>query len=257
MTACQCYCHVSPGATCTIDDGSSGVPGVPYCGAHASETPAEPEPKPLATPRDLWDSVDKLTRPTWKRLVRDNGHTEKVQLPSLLDQLVDAMESGAGQKTGSAFASKLPMDAGALSLLIEIAEHIRTGCWNWRIKRKHDNDKDLRQMVSAVISHGNPGEIDQTCTMVNSWCGRIKATISNDPDRTWRMHHAACRVCSSTMVPVWDEDGTESRKPALIVHSEDGRIEKIECAFCGSVLTGPDLVDLVRDTRAAVDKRAS
>lgn len=34
MTDCACYCHVNPGATCTIDDGSSGVPGKPYCGAH-------------------------------------------------------------------------------------------------------------------------------------------------------------------------------------------------------------------------------
>ncbi len=36
---CQCYCHVNPGATCSIDNGSSGVPGKPYCGAHTTDTP--------------------------------------------------------------------------------------------------------------------------------------------------------------------------------------------------------------------------
>lgn len=35
MSDCDCYCHVLPGATCTVDNGM-GVPGVPYCGPHLS-----------------------------------------------------------------------------------------------------------------------------------------------------------------------------------------------------------------------------
>lgn len=215
------------------------------------------EPKPLATIRDLWTAVDRLTRPTWKRLIRDNGHTEKIRLPSLLDQLIEAMDGGETGGSRGVPASRPPMDTAALSLLIEIAEHIRDGCWARGIKRKRDNDLDLRQLVSAINTEGDEVRVDACHHMIQSWCARIKTTISNDPDRTWRMHGAACRVCASTTVPVFDEDDVESRQPALIVHSEDGRIDKIVCAFCGSILTGPELVDLVRDTRTAVARESA
>jgi hypothetical protein len=212
------------------------------------------EDREPATPRDLWDAADRLTQPGSTRLVRDDGHTERHPLPSLFAQLVDAMESGAGQKTGSAFGSKPPLDAAALSLLIEIAEHVRDGCLDRGIKRRHDTPLDLRQLVSAINTEGDGQRIDRCARLVQSWCARIVATIASDPDRTWRMHNAACRVCSSTSVPVFGDDGSETRQPALIVHSADGRIDSIVCGFCGSVLTGPDLTAILLDTRRNTDK---
>ena len=213
----------------------------------------DPESKPPATPRDLWDAVDRLTRPTTIRLLRDDGATERVQVPSLLDQLTEALDGGETGGARGVPSSRPPTDAAALSLLIEIAGTVRDACRERGIKRKLDTDRDLRQLVSAVNRDGDPAVITACTDLVHSWCARIKATISNDPDRTWRMHGAACRVCSSTTIPVWDTDGTETRQPALIVHSTDGRIDRIDCGFCGSTLTGPDLVDIVRRAPRAAE----
>jgi len=200
----------------------------------------------LLTARDHWDAADALTNPSRHRLVRDNGHIERVQIPSLLDQLVEAMESGAGQKTGRMQASKPPLDTASMSLLFTITSFVRDGLRQRKIKRSFDLAIDLRALVSAVNTENDTERINKCARLLRSWAAQIKATISNDPDRTWRMHGAACRVCGSKTVPTFDEDGDEARQPALIVHSEDGVIDLIRCDFCGTELTGPDLVDIVR-----------
>lgn len=227
-------------------------------GTFEPDQPTSPAdaPKLLGT-RDMWKAIDHLTNTSTVRLARDSGNYERVTLPSLFDQLVEAMESGAGQQTGRMQESKPPLDAAALSLLIEIAEHIRTGCWNWRIKRKFDSPLDLRAFASTVVRDGTPEEVDIVARKVRSWCGQIRATISSDPDRTWRMHGAHCRTCQASTVVVYLEDGTETRQPALIVHSEDGTIQKVECAFCGSTLAGPELTEIVRDTLTQMARKTA
>jgi len=213
------------------------------------------EPQP-ASPRDLWNACDSLTNPTRVWLAHDDGTKERIMLPSLFDQLVEAIESGSGQKTGAGQLSKPPCDGGALSLLIEIATDVMdmvfavnrwvTATGHGRlIKRTRDVPKDLRQLASHVISY-EPDSLPKTLTTVRSWATKVRVTISNDPDRTWRMHGAACQVCSSTTVAVWDADG-ETSQPAMIVHSEGGVIDGVECGFCGSKLTGDDLTQLILD----------
>lgn len=273
---CGCRCHLGGAfVSCDVDAGTSGVPNVAYCGPHTTaeaasgyttaSDPARPSTgkdsdaptpqeraEPLLTARDHWDAADALTKPGTRRLVRDNGHTERVTLPSLLDQLVEAMESGAGQKTGRMQASKPPLDTACMSLLFTITDTVRDGLRQRKIKRTFQLADDLRALVSAVNTEGDTARIDQCARMLRSWAGQIRATISNDPDRTWRMHGAACRVCGSTSVPVFDEDGDQTHQPALIVHSNDGVIDLIRCDFCGSELTGPDLVDIVRRAPRAI-----
>lgn len=274
---CRCRCHLG-GAfiACNVDAGTSGVPNVAYCGPHTTGTEPSgyataPEPavgsvgartpettpqnaaEPRLTARDHWDAADALTKPVTRRLVRDNGHTERYQLPSLLDQLVEAMESGAGQKTGRMQASKPPLDTACMSLLFTITAFARDGLRQRKIKRSFNLADDLRALVSAVNTQGDAERIDKCVRLLRSWAAQIRATISNDPNRTWRMHGASCRVCGSTSVPVFDEDGDETRQPALVVHSADGVIDLIRCDFCGTELAGPDLVDIVRRAPRAAE----
>ena len=257
MTDCRCRCHLG-GAFVSCDTGPE-VPGGRSCtwlhGSNESADEQVVEAEPLATRADHWAAVDRLVNPTRRRLTRDNGASEHVTIPSLFDQLVEAIETGGeSSQTHGVPASKPPMDTAALSLLLEIAELVRDGCRQRGIQRTFDTPKDLRALTSAINTEGDPDRIDGCARLVKSWCSRITATISNDPDRSWRMHGAACRVCRSTTVPTYADDGTEARQPALIVHSEDGRIQTIECAFCGSVLTGPDMTAIVLDARRKIDR---
>jgi len=202
-----------------------------------------------ATSRDLWAVCDRLTNPTRIRLTRDfDIPPEWVTMPSLWTQLHEAIESGAGLQTGGrGQQSKPPCDSTSLSLLLEIATDVRNGCLNARVKRSRDVPRDLRSLVSHVNASLDPAALTMWHTLIRSWVARVRVTISNDPDRRWRMHGAACQVCSSTTVPVW-EDGEETRQPALIVHSEAGVIDAVSCDFCGSTLNGDDLTQLLYDT---------
>lgn len=260
VEACSCRCHLGGAfVSCDVDAGTSGVEGVAYCGPHVgaeATEPADASPEPRLTARDHWDAVDRLTRPQSRRLVRDNGHVERFRLPSLMTQLYEAMDGGEQGGAHGVPSSRPPMDAGCLSLLIEIATTIRHACHERRIKPTFDNELDLRALCSAVNTDGDLERIDKAAHLARSWAARIRATISNDPDRTWRMHGAACRVCGSVTVPVFDVDGTETRQPALMVHSADGLIVSVECGFCGSKLTGEELVDVVRRAPRAVSETA-
>ena len=204
---------------------------------------------------ELWSAVDRLVKPSRVRLVRDSRTVERVMLPSLFDQLVEAIETGTENSAHGVQASQPPLDVMALALLIEIAATVRSGCWNWHLKRTFDTPKDLRQIVSAVIAYGDMDTIEFTTYTVWRWGSRIKSTIACDPDRSWRLHGAACRVCSCTTVPFFDADGVESRQPALIVHSEDGLINSIECGFCGSRLSDDAMIGIVKNAQRRAIKR--
>jgi hypothetical protein len=255
---------MGPQSSCDVEyaPGSSGIPGVKSCSpcdggpGESRREPALVEPaEKLLDARDHWDAVDALTRPTLTRLTRDNGHTERVTLPSLLDQLVEAMYGAESGGSHGVPSSRPPVDTAALSLLCRITDTVRDALRQRKLKRSFVLADDLRSLTSAVNTEGDPDRINDCVRLVRSWAGQIRATISNDPDRTWRLHGAACRVCASTTVPVFDADGGETRQPALIVHSDDGRIDKIECGFCGSVLTGPMMLDIVRNAeRVSLDE---
>ena len=257
--SCDCYCHVKAGASCTVDAGHS--PGTRYCGPHTeaetrrAETDAE-KPPPLLTAGEAWVAFDKLVKPSKRKLRRDDGTRQTVEIPSLLDQLVEAMESGAGANGRGKQLSKPPLDQAALALLIEVAEHVRNGCLNWRIKRTRHIPLDLKAFVEAVHQRGNDVEVHLVATKLRDWCARIKATISNDTDRTWRMR-GECTVCRASTIQVWDADETVHRQPTLLVHSDNGVIHKIVCSFCGTTLQDEDLTRLLFDTLKARDRQTA
>lgn len=219
--------------------------------------PDVPDPASMAAadrivqPLQLWLAVDKLTNPTRRRIYRDTGrmtYSELVNIPSLWDQLVEAVGSGAGGKARGVQRSKPPCDASALSLTVEIADAVRAGCVGLRIKPRGDVPRDLRSAVSGTIRLQDDEANARLLSVLRGWVARIKTAVRNDPDAPWRMHGAACRVCQSTSVQSWDDDGEETRIPALVVHSRGGVIDSVSCDFCGSKLVGQDLARIVSDT---------
>lgn len=218
----------------------------------------EQQPPREITSRDLWDAADTLTQRHRKRLWRDDGTSETIPLPSLLEQLTEAVQQGTEQQGGHTVpGSRPPADIAAMALLIGIAREIRDGCIDWRVKRAHDNPRDLRAWVSEVIRRGDQNTWRGLHRLMRWWAGQIHGILAADQDRTWRMHGAACRVCQSTRVPTYDDEGQEAHQPAIIVHSQDGVIDRIVCDFCGSELTGPQLVEIVRDTLRQRDRASA
>ena len=198
-----------------------------------------------ATPRDLWTQCDRLTNPTRERLTLDTG-TVWIRLPSLWAQLYDLIDKNTADAGNGKQQSRPPLNTAALSLLLEIAAAVRDGCHQAHLRRSFDVPKDVRSIVSDVIRRADQDALDTSHALIRGWVGRIKATLPGNPDRTWRMR-GACRVCSSTTVPVW-EDGEELRAPALIVHSDGGVIGSVECGFCGETLDGDALTQLLYAT---------
>ena len=198
-----------------------------------------------ATPRDLWLICDRLTNPTRERLTLDTG-TVWIRLPSLWTQLYDLIDKNTADAGNGKQQSRPPLNTAALSLLLEIATAVRDGCHQAHLRRSFDVPKDLRSIVSDVIRRADPDALDTSHALIRGWIGRIHAVVPR-PDKPWRIHSAACRVCSSTTVSVW-EDGEELRVPALVAHSADGTIRMVECTFCGTQHDGDDLTTLLFDT---------
>jgi hypothetical protein len=137
----------------------------------------------------LWGAVARLTERPRTRLERDGGKGEWVTVDSLFEQLIEAMESGAGNGRGhSKPGSRPPCDATAMSLLIEIAEAVRDACIGLELKRRHDTPDDLRQICSRLIQLApteGQDEIDWWTAKIGEWCAQIRITISNDPLPIW------------------------------------------------------------------------
>lgn len=194
---------------------------------------------------ELWGAVDGLTKPYRQRLERDGGATEWVQVGSLLEQLTEAVQSGAGDSGPGVQGSRPPLDVACVSLLIEISDAVRDGCRGFDIKRRFDTAADLRQLASRLTrEQDNTDEIAWWVEALRGWCSRIRATISSDPDRSWRLHGIPCPDCSTRYVHEWD-DGQKLRRPAIHVIWSNGLVRAIQCNACAATwYRGTDLDDL-------------
>jgi hypothetical protein len=155
---------------------------------------------------------------------------------SLFDQLVEAVETGAGSKQGhSKPGSRPPCDIAAMSLLIEIAEAVRDACLGLEIKRKRSTPDDLRQVCSRIITGAASGdgtdELDWWTAKISEWCAQIRITISNDPDRTWRLTGYACLDCGAD-AKIEVRDGYHYRVPVVEVVWREGLVRAVHCTEC-------------------------
>ena len=222
-------------------------------------------------PRDLWAAVDALTNPRRQKLRRDDGAVEWFTLPSLWDQLIEAMDHATGSNGSGKMQSRPPVNTAAISLLIRIAGVVRDErrqrlreateradtprILTLRGRPPLNTPGELRQVISDVIRCGDqPIEGSEWTffewweSQIDSWCAQIRATIGQA--ETWRLYGAPCRTCRALTVPAFDPDtGEESgRQPALIVHSSDGMITSVICDMCGSALADVHLQGLWDET---------
>jgi hypothetical protein len=205
---------------------------------------------------ELWAAVDGLTRPVRQRLERDGGGSEWANMPSLLAQLIEAVQTGAGGSGKGKQESRPPLDIACMSLLLEIAGDIAEACRSFDIKRDFDIEKDLRHLASAVTAVPDNGdEIDWWTERVRRWCGQIRATISSDPDRSWRLHGVPCPDCGTKHVTE-QQNGETLRTPVIQVKWVRGLVRYIQCQACEAVwYRGADLEQLAERLLARATTR--
>jgi hypothetical protein len=121
-----------------------------------------------------------------------------------------------------------------MSLLIEIAEAVRDACIGLELKRRHDTPDDLRQICSRLIQLApteGQDEIDWWTAKIGEWCAQIRITISNDPDRTWRLQGFPCPDCGAD-AKIEVRDGYHYRVPVIEVMWRDGLVRAVTCTVC-------------------------
>lgn len=196
--------------------------------------------------QDLWSAVDGLTNPRRERVDRDNGRGEWITLPSLFDQLTEAVQSGPGSGGHGRQGSRPPLDVECVSLLLDIAGAVADACRGLELKRTFDTPEDLRSVVSRLIREPDSGdEQDWWVTQIRAWCGQIRATISSDPDRPWELHDVPCPECGARTTHS-NNDTERVRRPAITVWWSRGYVRAVECRVCTAVwYRGTDLETLV------------
>jgi hypothetical protein len=164
-------------------------------------------------------------------LERDNGRSEWVTLPSLLDQLAEAVQTGRGGNGRGKQGSRPPLDIAAMSLLIEIAGTTRDALRGYAIKRSGDTPRDIRALASQLLRVADDTLTQAWIGQIQHWAGQIRATISNDQDRPWHLHGLPCPECKATSVP--NPNGEGGRLAAVTATWSRGYVRAVECHMCG------------------------
>lgn len=194
---------------------------------------------------DIWAAVDRLTQPQRQRLERDTGGVEWVRLPSLLDQLAEAVKSLTSSAGPGKQQSRPPLNVDCMSLLLEITEAAGEFLREHRIKRKFELGDDLRQVASKLTVIGDDDQSDWWVDECRHWAARIRLMISNNPDRPWNLHGLPCPDCGAKTVPDVTADGSAVRVPAVVVEWARGYVRAVTCRSCDAVwLRGAELEDL-------------
>lgn len=196
---------------------------------------------------ELLFAIDELIQPAVLRREYDDGPTrivENLTGPTLLEELIDAIEPGTNVTTGgTGFGSRPPIDAAALDLWVEISCEVR--CWadDLEIDRsRYAGVAELLRAVPAVSVRWDDDQSHSAATACRRWSRRIRAMLHDS--RTWRgVRGVPCEGCGEAWIyEKRFEDGKEQtfREPALIAHLDDvGMIKYWLCRAC-EVMTWRD-----------------
>lgn len=149
----------------------------------------------------------------------------EAMVPSLLDQVVEAIESssGSGHRT-AAGAHRSPIGLAAAALVGDVERVVG-----------HGPRRRLCAAVWAWVRAGlGPDTVDGTTAQLAAWVARAHAVV--DPPRPVELA-AACPQCRARTVRTPDDAGEAVRRPALEIDRVSGMVT---CARCRAQW-GPEL----------------
>lgn len=193
-----------------------------------------PAPRHL-TGDDLWKHCDRLTLPVKHRLVRENGHTENLTLPCLLDQLEDDLGSTSGASGRSKPGSRPPLNMTALSLLGELEVVILDAIvGEGQEKRPQTLGKHLRQLAAHLVSTADPDVVDWWARLIRGWCAEVQSCLpGEDEGESQRPIRGMCCPTCSTWTVERVTDGLVFRDPALMLVFAARMVRYAICKACG------------------------
>lgn len=146
------------------------------------------------------------------------------EIPSLLDQLAEAVESSTGTGHGSKGVHRAPIGLAAAELLGEITRAV-----GYR-------DQPGRTLVDTVRAWAETPSADPD--IAESWASRARETVT--PNRTFELA-GACPICRTRYVWTLDDTGRRVRRAAIQVNyaSRSARCAAPNC----TASWGPDYLE--------------
>lgn len=231
---CACACHTSTGPhklACTIDAGSSGVPGLPSCSPCSG-------PDTQALWDQLWGFVDTLTKDSTDPVKTTDG-VVFVRTPSLWELVEEAAAmSNQGDGGASAKFERTIVDWDLMEVRATIIEQLAGMLRTRGIARA-----DMRPTVPGQIRHLarlvvtlEPAYLPEFINVTRSWCQQIKTYLRAEreiPNRYLR--NTACEECGITNVVI-TLNGERVVVPAMKVDFAHDWVRAVYCQHCGHTL---------------------
>jgi hypothetical protein len=195
----------------------------------------------MTTFRDLANPVDELAEavaalldPPAPELFEVDWRAIGAELPSLLDQLEDAVESSNSHGSKASSVYKAPAHLDVVALLTDIDRTIAIGLRSVGYRGRLDLPR--AQKIKVWASHAGewravrPDYLHESVGVVRRWVIRGRNILVPDP-QTIETRAQPCPQCKSRTAMVWNEDlGERVQRPSLYL---DTSTLIVVCRCCG------------------------
>lgn len=199
-------------------------------------------------PRTIHEAVDALVNGERPIVFRDeNGYNVRADVPSLIEQLEDAVSRAGNGNGGGKLGARPPVSIGVMTLLTDIADQSAADVRKRHGKHLGNIPDNLRRVASdrASLPTESP-EVIEWIERITDWTDKARSVLGLEPRYPRGLRGIACPLCGAATVPGVDDIGQKVRFPTLQFEwskaedrNEDGSIpirsvEAVECRTCGS-----------------------
>lgn len=205
---------------------------------------------PLTAQLSLHAAAEQLTSPARVQVERDDAPAEYVHLPSLLDQLGEAVESSTsrgGAAAGVVYKSPAALDA--LGLLTDIEHETLLALRAAGDRRRWDTcglDKQLRAWAakSSEWRTKNQDYLTHAADLAQSWVTRARQILAPEQP-TFELQPQPCPHCGERTAFVWSADHNEQVQKASLYFDKSRTSIRCRAEDCGAEW-GADLFEFLR-----------
>lgn len=180
----------------------------------------------------LHEAVRQLLNGRNAVLLRDDGSTDRAEVPSLWAQLCQASSTGSeSQRAGNKY--RAPVDLGLVDLRQQIERGVAAQLGDFGIPCHATLPASMRTMAVRV-AQCDERTIEAWTARIAYWVRQARQQLGqNDDPQPRRIRDAACPMCEATHVTVMVER-EELRVPALVIDFAASLVRAATCEACGA-----------------------